>query len=55
VRPCPTFAVQARTANHQYIRAVFEQCRNATYLLNCYNLEQDTTCDCTTDYKPNGN
>jgi len=53
--PCPIFAVQGRTAGRRYIRAVFEQCHNATYLANCYNIEQDITCDCTTDYKPNGN
>jgi hypothetical protein len=54
-RPCPTFAVQGRTARKQYIRAIFEQCRNGTYLLNCYNLERDATCDCTADYTPNQN
>ena len=53
LRPCPVFSVQARTLKDKYIRVVFEQCRNGTYVVNCYNLEQDTTCDCTTEYKPN--
>lgn len=51
-RPCPVYAVQGRIG-HQYLRVLFEQCRNATYVVSCYNLEQDTTCNCTTDYKPN--
>ena len=51
LRPCPIFALQARIRN-QYLRVVFEQCRNGTYVMNCYNLEQDTSCDCATDYKP---
>src|SRR6476659_9985056 len=50
-RPCPLFAVQARVQG-QYLRVLFEQCRNGTYVVNCYNLEQDTTCDCSTDYQP---
>jgi hypothetical protein len=50
-QPCATFAVQGRTGSH-YIRAVFEQCRNGTYVVNCYNLENSTPCDCATDYTP---
>lgn len=50
-RPCPLFAVQGRVRN-QYLRVLFEQCRNATYVVNCYNLNRDTTCDCPTDYQP---
>lgn len=49
-RPCPTFALQGRVHN-QYVRVVFEQCRNATYVVTCYNLEQDAACDCSTGYK----
>lgn len=51
-QPCPVFAVQARVRN-QYLRVVFEQCRNATYVVTCYNLQHDAACDCPTDYKPN--
>jgi hypothetical protein len=50
-RPCPIFAVQGRVRSG-YLRVVFEQCRNGTYVANCYNLERDITCDCATDYKP---
>lgn len=53
-RPCPVYAVQVRVRG-QYLRVLFEQCRNATYVLNCYNLEQDSTCNCTTDYQPKQN
>ncbi len=48
-RPCPTYAVQARVRSG-YMRVVFEQCRNSTYVMNCYNLERDVACDCATDY-----
>lgn len=54
LRPCPMFAVQGR-ARDQYLRVVFEQCRNATYVANCYRLNQDTICNCTTDYQPKQN
>ena len=53
-RPCPIFGVQARVRG-QYLRVLFEQCHNATYVVNCYNLEQDTTCNCSTDYQPTQN
>lgn len=51
LRPCPTYAVQARVRSG-YMRVVFEQCRNGTYVVNCYNLEQDVPCNCATDYIP---
>jgi hypothetical protein len=50
-QPCATFTVQGRTGS-QYIRAVFEQCRNGTYVVNCYNLQENAPCDCSTDYAP---
>lgn len=49
--PCPVFAVQARVRSG-YVRIVFEQCRNSTYVVNCFNLEKETACDCPTEYKP---
>ncbi|HUP13880.1 MAG TPA: DUF4258 domain-containing protein [Niastella sp.] len=51
-RPCPTFAVQARSRN-KYMRVIFEQCRNGTYVVNCYNLQSDTACNCSAEYKSN--
>jgi hypothetical protein len=53
-RPCPVYAVQARVRG-RYVRVLFEQCRNGTYVVNCYDLERATTCDCPTDYQPNHN
>lgn len=51
LQPCPVFAVQGRVKGKS-LRVLFEQCRNGTYVVNCYNLEQDTACDCATDYQP---
>jgi hypothetical protein len=51
-QPCAMFAVQGRIGSGS-IRAVFEQCRNGTYVVNCNNLEESTPCDCATDYSPN--
>jgi len=53
-RPCPVYALQARVRG-QYLRVLFEQCRNSTYVLNCYNLEKNTTCNCPTEYQPKQN
>jgi len=50
-RPCPVFAVQGRVRK-AYLRVVFEQCRNSTYVVNCYDLNKDAACDCPTEYKP---
>ena len=54
VRPCPLFAVQARVRSG-YVRVVYEQCRNATYVVNCYNLQRNSPCACEADYKPKTN
>ena len=54
LQPCPVFAVQARVRNG-YLRVLFEQCHNTTYVMNCYNLGQDTTCNCSADYQPKQN
>lgn len=53
-RPCPLFALQGIVRN-RYLRVVFEQCRNGTFVANCYNLKDDIACDCSTDYKPKQN
>ncbi len=50
-QPCPLYAVQAKAGN-RYIRAFFEQCRNGTYLVTCYDLNKDTACNCTTERPP---
>jgi len=54
LQPCPLFALQGRVRNN-YLRVLFEQCRNTTYVINCYNLERDTVCDCDVDYEPKQN
>jgi hypothetical protein len=51
MHPCPVFALQGRVSNH-YLRVLFEQCRNGTYVVNCYDLEKERTCDCAADYQP---
>lgn len=45
-QPCPTFALQGRTKDQEYIRVHFAQCPDTTTVLDCYNLEQDTECNC---------
>ena len=50
-RPCPVFAVQGRVRN-AYLRIVFEQCRNSTYVVNCFDLQRNVACDCPTEYNP---
>lgn len=48
-QPCPTFALQGRTARGAYLRVHFTQCPEATTVLNCYNLEAAADCDCPGD------
>lgn len=45
-QPCPTFALQGRTRDGEYIRVIFSQCSEETLVVACYNLEQDFECDC---------
>ena len=52
--PCAIYALQARVRG-RYLRVLFEQCRNATYVVNCYNLEQPPSCNCPVDYQPTQN
>jgi hypothetical protein len=54
MQPCPLFAVQGRVRG-RYLRVLFEQCRNGTFVVNCYNLEEEAFCNCSTDYQPNQN
>jgi hypothetical protein len=48
-QPCPTFALQGRTAKGTYLRVHFSQCTDQTTVLNCYNLERDVPCRCPGD------
>ncbi len=52
-QPCPTFALQARTSDGQYVRVIFAQCNNNTKVITCYDLEQDFMCNCPGDDKKN--
>jgi hypothetical protein len=54
LQPCPLFAVQGRVRGKS-LRVLFEQCRNGTFVVNCYNLESETACDCSTEYQPKQN
>lgn len=48
-QPCPTFAVQGRTAGGESIRVIFGQCDNETKVITCYNLDEDFECHCPGD------
>jgi hypothetical protein len=54
-RPCPTFALQGRTRDGQYIRVVFAQCEAETKVVTCYDLEKDFECHCPGDEFKNRN
>ena len=45
-RPCPTYALQGRTSDGDYIRVIFAQCNDETRVVTCYNLEKDFDCNC---------
>ncbi len=47
--PCPTFALQGRTASGENIRVIFAQCPVETKVITCYNLEEEAACHCTGD------
>jgi hypothetical protein len=46
-QPCPIFTLQGQTAGGELIRVVFEQCRDKTAVLNCYNMKKEFDCSCT--------
>lgn len=52
-RPCPTFALQGRTAGGESIRVIFAQCPAETKVITCYNLEEDFECRCPGDERKN--
>jgi len=45
-QPCPIFTLQGQTAGGELIRVVFEQCRDKTAVLNCYNMKKEFNCTC---------
>ena len=47
--PCPTFALQGTSEKGRNLRILLEQCRNATMILNCYDLNRDFQCNCNDD------
>lgn len=51
--PCPTFALQGRTAGGENIRVVFAQCSGQTKVITCYNLEEEFECRCPGDEPKN--
>lgn len=52
-RPCPTFALQGYTSDHESIRVIFAQCRKTTKVVTCYNLKRDYACHCPGDEDKN--
>lgn len=48
-KPCPTYALQARTSEGQYVRVIFAQCDEQTKVITCYDLEKEYPCDCPGD------
>lgn len=48
-KPCPTYALQARTSDGQYVRVIFAQCAEQTKIITCYDLEKDYSCECPGD------
>ena len=52
-RPCPTFAIQGYTTQHENLRVIFAQCAETTKVITCYNLKQDFECHCPGDEKKN--
>ncbi|HVG41406.1 MAG TPA: DUF4258 domain-containing protein, partial [Chitinophagaceae bacterium] len=45
-RPCPTFALQDRTIDGQYLRVIVAQCDKEIRVVTCYDLEKDYECHC---------
>ena len=51
--PCPVYAVQGYTRDHEHLRVIFGQCDAKTKVITCYNLDQDFECHCPGDEKKN--
>lgn len=58
-KPCPTFALQGYTKEHEDVRVIFAQCTDVTKVITCYNLHKEFECHCPGDEEPlqqkNGN
>jgi hypothetical protein len=48
-RPCPTFALQGFTNEHENLRVIFAQCDSVTKVVTCYNLHREYECHCPGD------
>lgn len=52
--PCPTFALQGRTAGGKSLLVFFMQCPEETKVMTCYYLREEAYCDCPQDEKKGG-
>lgn len=48
-RPCPTYALEGITSDHQRVRIVFAQCDYKTKVVTCIDLDNDWECHCPGD------
>jgi hypothetical protein len=48
-RPCPSFALQGLTSDHENLRVIFAQCDDVTKVVTCYNLHREYECHCPGD------
>ena len=48
-RPCPTYALEGYSPEHQHLRIVFAQCDYKTKVVTCIDLDQDFECHCPGD------
>jgi len=49
-KPCPTYALEGYTSDHEDIRVIFAQCDTVTKVVTCYNLHREFVCDCPGDH-----
>jgi hypothetical protein len=47
--PCPVYAVQGYTTEHEHLRVIFGQCDQSTKVITCYNLDEEPECHCPGD------
>jgi hypothetical protein len=45
-KPCPTYAIEARTDEGQRLRIVFAKCTDEVKVITCIDLDHDFECDC---------
>ena len=51
-KPCPTYALQGFTKEHENLRVIFAQCGGETKVITCYNLHKEFECHCPGDDNP---